>query len=115
MTEKLVEAWIFANVLCCNAMEWHITCSLCVLQDGVLTAVLSKLSSEELQYLTAITELLHTVVKDEWRPLNKMSAHTLGIACGLSLFPQLDPSKATAFTSYLIQNYDRLNDSHTVL
>jgi len=69
----------------------------------------------ELQLLTAIVELLHSIVQDEWRSQNKMSAHTLGIACGLSLFPQLDPSKATVFTSYLIQNYDQLTSSHTVL
>lgn len=65
--------------------------------------------------LTNIVELLHTMVQPEWRTHNKMTPHTLGIACGLSLFPQLDPSKATAFTQYIIDNYPTLETSQTVL
>lgn len=42
-------------------------------------------------------------------PENKMNARTLGIACGLSLFPQLDPGQATRLLEYLIKNRDQLS------
>ena len=84
-------------------------------QNGLLHSVLSVLSSAELQLLTDIIKLLHTMVQQPWKAENKMTAHTLGIACGLSLFPQLDPSKATAFTQYLIDNYGDLQGSHNFL
>lgn len=77
--------------------------------------MLEILSHSELLMLTDIVKLLHTMVQQPWRAENKMSPHTLGIACGLSLFPQLDPSKATAFTQYLIDNYHALQSSHSVL
>lgn len=80
-----------------------------------MSSILDVLSSIELRLLTAIIKLLHTIVQDKWRASNKMTSHTLGIACGLSLFPQLDPSKATAFTRYLIDNYEELVESHSVL
>ena len=38
-----------------------------------------------------------------------MNARTLGIACGLSLFPQLDPGQATRLLEYLIKNRDQLS------
>jgi hypothetical protein len=84
-------------------------------QNELLCCVLETLTHKELTLLTKIVELLHTMVQQPWRAENKMSAHTLGIACGLSLFPQLDPSKATAFTQYLVDNYDALNSSHSEL
>lgn len=86
-----------------------------VLQNGVLDSVLTTLTSMELQLLTDIIKLLHKMVQQPWKTENKMSAHTLGIACGLSLFPQLDPSKATAFTQYLIDNFDTMQSSHSFL
>ena len=84
-------------------------------QSQVVSTVVSELSSSELNILTDIVELLRTIVQDPWRSQNKMTAHTLGIACGLSLFPQLDPSKATALTELLIIGYDTLKQSHSML
>ena len=65
--------------------------------------------------LTHIIGLLHTLAQDPWRSKNKMTSHALGIACGLSLFPQLDPSKATGLTELLIVRYETLKQSHSVL
>ena len=84
-------------------------------QDHITSVVLSDLTSPELIILTDIIELLHTVVQDPWHSKNKMTAHTLGIACGLSLFPQLDPSKATVLTELLIVDYETLKQSHSIL
>ena len=80
-----------------------------------MSTVVSELKSSELNILTDIVELLSTIVQDPWRSQNKMTAHTLGIACGLSLFPQLDPSKATALTELLIIGCDTLKQSHSML
>ena len=84
-------------------------------QGDIVSIVMSGLASSELIILTDIIQLLHTVVQDPWRSKNKMTAHTLGIACGLSLFPQLDPSKATMLTERLIVDYETLKQSHSVL
>ena len=81
----------------------------------MLATIVNELSAMELQMLTQIVDLLHTIVQEEWKAHNKMTPHTLGIACGLSLFPQLDPSKATAFTQYIIDNYHLLKTSQSVL
>lgn len=86
-----------------------------VIQSEVLNSVLCELSSTELGLLTDIVKLLYTMMQEPWKAQNKMSPHTLGIATGLSLFPQLDPSKATLFTQHLIDNYHMLQTSHSVL
>ena len=80
-----------------------------------MSIVVSELMSSELNILTDIIEVLHTIVQEPWHSKNKMTAHTLGIACGLSLFPQLDPSKATALTELLIVGYEVLKRSHSLL
>ena len=84
-------------------------------QDDVVSMVRSELNSSELIAITEIIKLLHAVVQDPWHSKNKMTAHTLGIACGLSLFPQLDPSKATVLTERLIIDYEILKQSHSLL
>ena len=84
-------------------------------QDQILSEVVFQLASSELNILTDIVELLYRMVQDPWRVKNKMTAHTLGIACGLSLFPQLDPSKATLLTELLIIGYNKLRQSHTMV
>lgn len=84
-------------------------------QDHIVSVVISDLTSSELIILTDIIELLHTVVQEPWHSKNKMTARTLGIACGLSLFPQLDPSKATVLTERLIVDYETLKRSHSML
>lgn len=80
-----------------------------------MSIVVSELTSSELNILTDIVKLLNTIVQDPWHSKNKMTARTLGIACGLSLFPQLDPSKATHLTELLIVNYETLRQSHSLL
>ena len=85
------------------------------LQDQIVSVVVSDLTSSELNILTDVVELLHTIVQYPWCSQNKMSAHALGIACGLSLFPQLDPSKATVLTERLIIGYETLKQSHSML
>ena len=86
-----------------------------MLQEKILPAILEDLMSHEVITLTSIVSLLNKMVQTPWKEQNKMSAHTLGIACGLSLFPNLDPSKATRLTEYCILKYDTLVDSHTLL
>lgn len=81
----------------------------------VVPAVVSALRSDELSLVTDIASLLARLVEDKWRSSNKMAAHTLGIACGLSLFPQLEPAKATLLTERLISQQPLLLQSHTVL
>jgi len=44
-----------------------------------------------------------------------MNPRTLGIACGLSIFPQLEPNKATALLEHLVRNSERLQQSHSLL
>lgn len=80
-----------------------------------MQTVLEELTSVELNTLTDIVGLLFIVVQEPWRKENKMSPHGLGIACGLSLFPDLDPSKATLLTEYLVTHYDSLRGSHSLL
>ena len=84
-------------------------------QDKVLSEVVYQLTSSELNILTDIVELLHRMVQEPWCIKNKMTAHTLGIACGLSLFPLLDPSKATVLTERLILGYNALRQSHAMV
>ena len=84
-------------------------------QAEVVPAVVSALRSDELSLVTDIASLLARLVEDKWRSSNKMAAHTLGIACGLSLFPQLEPAKATLLTERLISQQPLLLQSHTVL
>lgn len=86
-----------------------------ILQEQIFPTVMEEFTSNEINTLTDVTGLLNMVVQQPWRAQNKMSAHTLGIACGLSLFPNLDPSKATSLTEYMITNYDSLRGSHSLL
>ena len=48
------------------------------------------------------------LVSDPWKTKNKMTPRTLGIACGLSLFPKLDPGQTTQVLEYLIKHTDEL-------
>lgn len=91
-----------------------LTCN-CLFQDKLLSEAVHLLTSSELNMLTDVVELLHRMVQDPWRTKNKMAAHTLGIACGLSLFPRLEPSKATVLTEQLILGYNALRKSHAMV
>lgn len=102
------------NLLCDESIQ-SISQVLTKDMNELLCCVLDTLTHAELQLLTKVIKLLHAMVQQPWRTENKMSSHTLGIACGLSLFPQLDPYKATAFTQYLVDNYDALCKNHSVL
>ncbi|XP_064384154.1 uncharacterized protein LOC135333176 isoform X2 [Halichondria panicea] len=84
-------------------------------REEIVPTVLGELSSRELNVLTNIMLLLNTITQTPWKEQNKMSAHTLGIACGLSVFPDLNPSKATLLTEFLTIKYDDLAGSHTLL
>ncbi len=85
------------------------------LQEQILPTILKELTTYELSILTDIVFILHMMTQTPWKEQNKMSAHTLGIACGLSVFPGLDPSKATLLTEFLTLNYEELANSHTLL
>ena len=62
-----------------------------------METAIEMLPSEELQPLLEIVSLLATIVMDPWAHENKMNPRTLGIACGLSIFPTLDdPGKFPA-------------------
>lgn len=65
-------------------------------------------SAVELNLLTMIINMLSTIVSEPYKVQNKMTARTLGIACGLSLFPQLDPGQATRLLEILIKHLDQL-------
>ena len=60
-------------------------------QEQLLDTVPHSLSSDELRHLLQITSLLAEVCKEPWAAANRMTPRTLGMACGLSLFPQLKP------------------------
>ena len=58
---------------------------------------------------------MKAIVAEPWKGYNKMTARTLGIACGLSLFPQLDPGQATQLLEYLIKHSEELSTTHSIL
>ena len=53
--------------------------------------VVEMLPPDELQPLLEVVSLMATIVMEPWAQDNKMNPRTLGIACGLSIFPSLDP------------------------
>lgn len=62
---------------------------------------------------------MSTISSEPWKLENKMTPRTLGIACGLSLFPQLNPGQATQLLEYLMKYSEELssctyNDSTNV-
>lgn len=65
-------------------------------------ALVGRCSESDLKVLSSITSLMGEMVSERWKSSNKMTPRTLGIACGLSLFPKLDPGQATQVLEYLI-------------
>lgn len=53
--------------------------------------------------LSQVVDLMAALVQEPWKLKNKMTARNLGIACGLSLFPSLDPGQATLLLEYLLK------------
>lgn len=70
--------------------------------------ITTKCTSREIHLLSLVVDMMSTISSEPWKLENKMNARTLGIACGLSLFPQLDPGQATRLLEYLIKNRDQL-------
>lgn len=66
-------------------------------------------SQTELTLLSKITNLMVSLTSEPWTIMNKMTARTLGIACGLSLFPQFNPGQATQLLEYLIKHSSELD------
>ena len=60
-------------------------------------------------------DLLLCCLQEPWKSQNKMTARTLGIACGLSIFPNLEPSKATNLLEHLVRNSSKIQQSHSLL
>ena len=65
---------------------------------------------EHLQLLSGIISLMATITSKPRKLDNKMTPRTLGIACGLSMFPQYNPGQATQLLEYLISNHQQLNE-----
>ena len=80
-----------------------------------MNLILTKCPSTELALLTGMVGLLKEIVSSPWKEQNKMTPRTLGIACGLSLFPQLDPGQATHLMEFLIKHYEELSSNNSVL
>ncbi|XP_003384235.2 PREDICTED: uncharacterized protein LOC100638759 [Amphimedon queenslandica] len=72
----------------------------------LIEEITANCTNQELRLLSLVVELMSNISGE---PENKMNARTLGIACGLSLFPQLDPGQATRLLEYLIKNRDQLS------
>ena len=70
--------------------------------------ITTKCTGREIHLLSLVVDMMSTISSEPWKLENKMNARTLGIACGLSLFPQLDPGQATRLLEYLIKNRDQL-------
>lgn len=62
-------------------------------QEALVDTALECLPTKELQPLLEVVSLLATIVEEPWKQNNKMNPRTLGIACGLSVFPDLDPGR----------------------
>jgi hypothetical protein len=77
--------------------------------------VVEMLPPDELQPLLEVVSLMATIVMEPWAQDNKMNPRTLGIACGLSIFPSLDPGTATALLETLIKKNKVLQESQTIL
>ena len=60
-------------------------------QEMLAETVVEMLPPDELQPLLEVVSLMATIVLEPWAQDNKMNPRTLGIACGLSIFPSLDP------------------------
>lgn len=73
------------------------------------------LKSEELELLTRVVDVLAKLVQDPWKSKNKMTPRTLGIACGLSIFPLLEPGQAANLLEFLINSNTKLQESHSQL
>ena len=77
-------------------------------QSAGVQELISCCPPRELKVLFSIVTFMSELVSDPWKTKNKMTPHTLGIACGLSLFPKLDPGQATQVLEYLIKHTDEL-------
>jgi hypothetical protein len=77
--------------------------------------VVEMLPPDELQPLLEVVSLMATIVMEPWAQNNKMNPRTLGIACGLSIFPTLDPGTATSLLETLIKKNKVLQESQTIL
>ena len=80
-----------------------------------MDSLVANLPSSHLALLTGLIQVLATLTQEPWKTENKMTGHTLGIACGLSIFPQLEPGKAALLLNLLIKSNDELQRSHSVL
>ena len=81
------------------------------LQSAGVQQLLSLCPPRELKVLSSIITFMAELVSEPWKSKNKMTPRTLGIACGLSLFPQLDPGQATQVLEYLIKHTDELQQT----
>ncbi|KAL5499317.1 hypothetical protein EMCRGX_G010706 [Ephydatia muelleri] len=81
------------------------------LVDNVVAACFT----DELITLTKLVAVFATLVSEPWKTDNKMTAHTLGIACGLSIFPGLEPGKAALLLEQLVKHHSVLDSSHAQL
>ena len=79
--------------------------------DNVVAACFT----DELITLTKLVAVFATLVSEPWKTDNKMTAHTLGIACGLSIFPGLEPGKAALLLEQLVKHHSVLDSSHAQL
>ena len=79
--------------------------------DNVVAACFT----DELTTLSKVVAMFATLVSDPWKTDNKMTAHTLGIACGLSIFPGLEPGKAARLLEQLVKHHSVLESSHSQL
>ena len=59
--------------------------------------------------------ILLCYLQEPWKTENKMNPRTLGIACGLSVFPRLEPGKATNLLEHLVRNSSKIQQSHSLL
>lgn len=84
-------------------------------EEAIVDTVLESLPTKELQPLLQVVSLLATIVQEPWMQNNKMTPRTLGIACGLSVFPDLDPGKATVFLETLIKKNEKLQGDQSIL
>jgi hypothetical protein len=74
----------------------------------VFQVMATQCDSQRLQLLSGIISLMVDITSEPWKLDNKMSPRTLGIACGLSIFPSYNPGQATQLLEYLIRNNEQL-------
>ena len=78
-------------------------------------SVVAACFTDELTILTKLIAMFAVLISEPWKTDNKMTAHTLGIACGLSIFPGLEPGKAALLLEQLVKHHSVLESSHSPL